>query len=259
MLSLRTNLTALMVQKNLNKATEGLNKAIQQLTTGSKLNSSKDNPANYAIKIQMQTKLSAWETAEDNIMMGNDLLETASGSAQLISNHLTRIRDLCEQSCNGIYSEQSIKAIKSEINARLDEIYRIKDSTEYNDIKLFDKDRDINIQVGINSSKSSVISINTELDLSKLSEIENGNITEPSILDNIDNILNTILDYEVRIGASQNRLEYALQSAEVMKTNLTSSLSNINDADIAKASSDFIKYQILQQASAINYRALHYS
>ena len=94
-------MTSLIVQRNLSKATAGLNAAIEQLTTGYKINHAKDDPANYAVMKQMETKLSSWSVAEDNISMGYNMLETASSPASLISNHLTRIRDLCMQAANG--------------------------------------------------------------------------------------------------------------------------------------------------------------
>lgn len=258
MISLRTNLTSLMVQRNLSAATRGLNTAIEQLTTGYKLNHSKDNPANYAMMKNMETKLRAWSVASENISIGNDMLETADSNAELISNHLIRIRNLCEQSANGTYSEASVKAIKAEISARVDEIKRIKENAEFNDIKLFGEydsegnliSNSINIQVGIDGSESSRISIDTTMDLSKIDEIEDWDITNPSCLDELDKILDNVSAYQVRIGSSQNRLECALELAEINSNNLTSSISTIRDADIAKVSSDFIKYQILQQACA---------
>jgi len=258
MLSINTNTTSLMVQKNLRKATEGLNNAIKMLTTGSKLNSAKDNPANYAMAQQMKTKLSAWSVAQDNISMGNDLLETASSSAELIYKHTVRIRDLCEQACNGTYGENSVNAIKAEVQARLDEISRIRESTEFNGIHLFGEKngegnmtpKTINFQVGIDGSESSRISADTTLYLNNLEDFENLDITDSSTLDKIDEILDELNSYQVKIGASQNRLEYALDFAEVSSKNLTSSLSTINDADIAEVSSEFIRYQILQQACA---------
>ena len=94
MISLRTNLTSLMIQRNLSAAERGLNTAIEQMTTGRKLNSAKDNPANYAMMRNMETKLRAWEVASDNISIGHDMLETADSNASLIGNHLQRIRDL---------------------------------------------------------------------------------------------------------------------------------------------------------------------
>ncbi len=258
MLSLNTNMTSLIVQKNLAKATRGLNTAIEQLTTGYKLNHAKDNPANYALMKQYETKLNAWNVAQDNISIGNNLLEMASDSAALIENHVIRIRDLCMQASNGTYGENSINAIKAEIQGRLDEIERIRGSTEFNGIKLFgntDEEgntqvQNINIQVGIDSSQSSRITLDTGLNLQILKEFEDIDITNASTLDKLDNILSQLSSYQVKIGASQNRLEYALDFAEVNVNNLTSSLSTIRDADIAKVSSDFIRYQILQQACA---------
>lgn len=258
MLSLNTNMTSLIVQKNLANATAGLNRAIEQMTTGYKLNHAKDNPANYAIMKQMERKLSSWSVAQDNMMMGIDLLETASSNAEILSNHVSRIRDLCMQGVNGTYSEQSINAIKLEIQARIDEINRIIQSTEYNDIKLFgETDSDgntipkvINLQIGIDGSASSRLSVETSLDVTNINKLSNIDPTSPESLKEIDTILDNLNAYQVKIGASQNRLEYALDYAETTAENLTSSLSTIRDADIAKVSSDFIRYQILQQACA---------
>ena len=238
-----------MVQRNLEKATKGLNTAIEQMTTGYKLNRAKDNPANYAMMQNMETKLRAWNVATDNISIGHDMLETAESNAELVGNHLIRIRDLCQQAANGTYGEQSVKAIEAEIQGRKDEISRIMENAEFNDIKLFgSSSSSINIQVGINGDESSRISVNTCFDLNDINDIEDWDITNPDCLNKIDNMLNEVSDYQVRIGASQNRLECALELADVNINNISSSLSTIRDADIAKASSDYIKYQILQQA-----------
>lgn len=247
-----------MVQRNLNAATKGLNTAIEQLTTGYKLNHSKDNPANYAIMKNMETKLRAWEVASDNISIGHNMLETADSNAELIGNHLTRIRDLCEQAANGTYGEASINAIKAEVSARVDEINRIKENAEFNDIKLFGEcnsegnliSKPIYLQVGIDGSESSRIAVDTSLNLKEVSDIENWDVTDASCLDKLDDMLDSISAYQVRIGSSQNRLECALELAEINSRNLTSSISTVRDADIAKASSDYIRYQILQQACA---------
>lgn len=254
MISLRTNSTAQMVQKHLNKATNGINNCIMQLTTGCKINSAKDNPANFAIMKNMESKLSSLNVAQDNISIGNDMLETASSNAELLIQHTSRIRDLCQQACNGTYGEDSVNAIKSEIQARLDEINRIYDSTDSNGIKIFIPDngdeRIINIQVGVNSSESSRIGVNTALNYERIDSVDDLNITDSSVLDRIDGMLNSLTNYQVRIGASQNRLEYAFEANEITSENLTSSLSTIRDADIAKVSSELIRYQILQQACA---------
>ena len=238
-----------MVQKNLAAATRGLNNAIEQLTTGYKINHSKDNPANYCMMKGMETKLRAWERASENISIGHNMLETADSYADLIGKHLIRVRDLCQQAANGTYGSASIRAIKSEIEARVDEINRIKENAEFNDIKLFDSGN-INLQVGIDGNASSRISVDTSFDLSGVDEIGDWDITDAGSLDKIDAMLEEVSAYQVRVGASQNRLECALELAEINTSNLTSSISTIRDADIAKVSSDYIRYQILQQACA---------
>lgn len=137
MLSVNTNFSSLIVRSNLNKSTSGLNQAIERMTTGFKINHSKDNAANYSISTNISTQLSSYEVALENTVMGLDLISTASDSLDLITSHLQRIRDLSEQAANGTYGKDSLKAIQSEVDARSAEIERIMANTEYNGIKLF--------------------------------------------------------------------------------------------------------------------------
>ncbi len=251
MLSLNTNMASLIVQKNLRKATVGINNALRQLTSGYRINKAKDDPANYHIMRQMEVKLKAWDTAQENINIGNNLLETASNSAELIYQHMLRVRNLCEQACNGTYGEQPQNAIRQEVNSRLEEITRIIKTTEFNNINVFGdgvSDNPISLQIGISSQQNSQLIVDTSLHVDELSTFDELDITSPETLDIIDSIINKLNIYQTKIGASQNRLEYALEYAELMTNNLTSSLSTIRDADIAKVSSDLIRHQILQQA-----------
>ena len=138
MITLNTNLSSMIVQSNLTTSTKGLNQAIERMTTGFKINNAKDNAANYSISTSLAGKLSSYNVAQDNVAMGLDMLTTAEDSLSLISNHLSRIRDLTEQAANGTYGASSLSAIQSEINARLAECARIHSNTEYNGIKLFE-------------------------------------------------------------------------------------------------------------------------
>ena len=138
MLSINTNLQSLIVQSNLNKSTNALNRAIERMTTGYKINRASDNAANYSIARNMSSKLSSYEVAQENTAMGMDLISTAADSLDLISTHLQRIRDLAEQAANGTYGAQSLQAIQNEADARMTEINRIIANTEYNGIQLFE-------------------------------------------------------------------------------------------------------------------------
>ena len=137
-MKINTNLSSLIVQSNLKASTYGLNTAIERMSTGFKINHAKDNAANYSINTKLSSKLSSYKIAQDNVYMGLDMVMTAMDSLDLISSHLSRMRDLAEQAANGTYGASSLQSIQSEINARSDEITRLVSNTEFNNVKLFD-------------------------------------------------------------------------------------------------------------------------
>ena len=137
-MKINTNLSSLIVQSGLKASTNGLNTAIERMSTGFKINHAKDNAANYSINTKLSSKLSSYKIAQDNVYMGLDMVMTAMDSLDLISSHLSRMRDLAEQAANGTYGASSLQSIQSEINARSDEITRLVSNTEFNNVKLFD-------------------------------------------------------------------------------------------------------------------------
>ena len=147
-LTINTNLSSLIVQKSLLNSTNGLNQAIERMTTGFKINHAKDNAAGYSIATNMGVKLSSYNVALDNAAMGLDVITTASDSLDLISSHLQRMRDLAEQAANGTYGEDSLNAIQSETDSRIAEINRIVANTEYNGIGLFESVSDVQVVTG---------------------------------------------------------------------------------------------------------------
>lgn len=134
--TINTNIASMMVQLSLKKSTIDLNRSIQRMTTGYKINSAKDDAAGYGVAQGMKIKLSSYGVVKKNAEMGTSFLETASNSLELVQTHLQRIRDLTEQAANGTYGKESIDAIQAEISARQKEVDRILDSTEYNGIKV---------------------------------------------------------------------------------------------------------------------------
>lgn len=137
MFSINTNLQSLVAQNSLKTSTLKLNTSIERLTTGYKINHTKDNAANFSITNNMSTKIGAYQIAEDNCVMGLDLINTANESLDLISNNLIRLRALVEQAANGTYGKQSIKAMNAEAEALINEIYRTKNSAVSNGEKVF--------------------------------------------------------------------------------------------------------------------------
>ena len=266
-LTINTNLSSMIVQSNLSKATSSLNNAIERMTTGYKINHASDNAAGYSIARNWETQLGSLDVAADNAATGADMMTTLEDTYSLVSSHLQRVRDLTEQAANGTYGSDSLKAIQSEITARLDEVDRIAANCEFNGLKMMDGSmkNDINLQVGLYSNDDSKIVLDKSLfakaDINtlfgeakadvakKCAGLETG--TQAStMLDKIDEVINNISGRVTTLGAAQNRIESAVESIGVQTENITSSLSTLRDADVAEESSNYIKAQILQQASA---------
>ena len=164
-ITINTNMSSLIAQKSLNSATSVMNTAMQRLSTGLKINSSKDDAAGSAVATKLDYKISSLAVAEDNAQMGSSLLETAEGTLDVVNSNLERIRDLTEQAANGTYGSDAMSAIKAEIAGRLDEITRIANTTDFNGKKLLDGSMNsgINLQVGINSDANSIIKLDGSL------------------------------------------------------------------------------------------------
>ena len=258
-ITVNTNIPSLTAQKSLNSATSKMNQAMERMTTGLKINSSKDDAAGLAVANKLDYQVSSLKVAQDNAQMGSSMLDTMEGVMTTINDNLTRIRDLTEQAANGTYGSDAMAAIKTEVNARLAEIDRVAKSTEFNGKKLLDgSTTEVNLQVGLDKTDNSVIKLDDKIfqdstrdglginaDVAWKSDTEARNY-----LETIDKAIEKITNAKTAIGGKQAAITSAMESANVMATNLASASSLIKDADIAEESSNYIKQQILQQTSA---------
>ncbi len=261
-ITVNTNIPSLTAQKSLNTATDKMNVAMQRMSTGQRINSSKDDAAGMAVVTKLDYKVGSLAVAQDNGQMGAAMLETAEGVLGVISDNLARIRDLTEQAANGTYGTDAMTAIKTEVQARMDEITRLSNSSEFNGKVLLNGSisENIKLQVGITSEDTSVIELDSGLfananasSLLGTSDVTANYATDAaarSFLTNIDSALANITTRTTLLGGYQQRIISAVDAAGVMETNLTSAASLIQDADIAEESSTYIKRQILQQTSA---------
>ena len=265
-LTINTNMSSIIAQGNLAKATSSLNLAIERMTTGYKINHAGDNAAGYSIARNWETQLGSLDVAADNAATGADMLTTLEDTYALITSHVQRVRDLTEQAANGTYGSQSLKAIQSEITARLDEIDRIAANCEFNGLKMMTGEMgEIALQVGLYDSDDSQILLKEELfesaavadlfsedgaDVAKKCAGLDSTTEAAEMLTKIDTVINTISSRITTLGAAQNRIDSAIESIGVQSENITSSLSTLRDADIAEESSNYIQSQILQQAAA---------
>ena len=164
-ITVNTNIPSLTAQKSLNNATSKMNTAMERMTTGLKINSSKDDAAGMAVANKLDYKISSLNVAQNNGQMGASMLDTAEGVLNVINDNLVRIRDLTEQAANGTYGSDAMTAIETEVQARMDEITRLAQSSEFNGKVLFDGsiDKPITLQVGIKSDETSQIELSETL------------------------------------------------------------------------------------------------
>lgn len=263
-LTINTNISSLIAQRNLNNATNALNTSIERMSTGYKINHASDNAADYSISKLWSTQISSLDVATDNALTGMDMLTTAEETYTLLTDHLQRVRDLTEQAANGTYGATSLAAINAEITARLNEFDRIAANAEFNGIKLMTGaiTADVKLQVGLYADANSQIAISKDLfvkttckdllgkEITAMATACSTTSTAPAGLTTLDTAIKTLASRATDIGAVQNRISSAITAIDVQSQNLTSSLSTLRDTDVAEESSNYIKAQILQQASA---------
>ena len=219
-LTINTNIASIIAERNLNNATNNLNKSLERLSTGYTINHAADNAAGYSISDMWTTQISSLDMAADNASMGGDLLTTAEQTYSLLTEHLQRIRDLAVQAANGTFGSTSLKAIQSEIHARLQEVSRISANAEYNGIKLMSYDGTmkgtgissdgIDLQVGLYANKDSIIKLDVELFKNASVSGLFSNKTYGS--DNISVYVNAAANNIVTIAADKYNTEDAYQA-----------------------------------------------
>ncbi len=109
-ITVNTNVASLTAQKSLNNATTRMNTAMERMSTGLRINSSKDDAAGMAVASKLDYKVSSLNVAQDNGQMGASMLDTAEGVLSVMKDNLVRVRDLTEQAANGTYGDDAMKA-----------------------------------------------------------------------------------------------------------------------------------------------------
>ena len=130
-ITINTNLTSIFGMLALNKSTCEVSKSLERLSTGFRINHSKDDAAGSAISVSLSNQISSYNMVNHNAQTAQAMINTACGGLNNIQNMLTRIRDLAVQSSNGAYSLEERKVMQMEADNLLSEIYRVKSTTTF--------------------------------------------------------------------------------------------------------------------------------
>jgi len=151
---INTNITSLIGQQNLNKSASSLQTAMERLSSGSRINSAKDDAAGQAIANRMSSQITGLTQAQRNANDGISVAQTTEGALNQVNDNLQRVRELSVQAQNGTNSADDLESIQNEIGQRLGEINRISDETSFNGVKVMQSDNSLKIQVGANDGET---------------------------------------------------------------------------------------------------------
>jgi flagellin len=241
MITVNTNVAAMVAQHNLTKTGAAFGRSVERLSSGLRINRAADDAAGLAISEKLRAQVKGYNMAVRNIQDGVSLVQTAEGGLNEVHAMLQRMRELNVQKANGTLATEDTDAINSELDAIGTEIDRVASTTKFNENVLFGSGAaDVDIQAGYADADTITVS------LSALSDA--AGLDSSTSLADIDTAITEVSGMRAALGASQNTLEHAMTSVSVAAENLAASESRIRDLDVAKEMVDFTKSQILQQA-----------
>jgi flagellin len=259
---INTNITSQVAQRNLMNSQNQLSTSMERLSSGSRINSAKDDAAGQAIANRMTAQINGMNQAQRNANDGISVAQTAEGALNQINDNLLRIRELSVQASNDTNSDTDRASIQEEITARVNEIDRIADSTQFNGKNILDGTvASMDIQVGANTSAADTLTITLTDASSSALIIDDADaavdLTTDAVVDSaaakasidaVDNALKSVDSARSGLGSIQNRFEAVIGNLQSSEINLSSARSRIEDTNYAEEVANMTKSQILQQA-----------
>jgi flagellin len=272
-LSILTNTSAMQTQIGLNKSSNAVAQSMQRLSSGLRINSAADDAAGYAISQGLTAKVNGLQQASQNVSDATSMVQTAESALSNIQSMLQRISELAVQfqngdlSSTGTNSDQS--AIQSEVDQLTQEIARQQNSVQFNGISLLDGTagatggNGVTFQVGPGANDTLSVSFqNVETTALTSANGFTGtfsasgtpgtvfNLTSlgSSAITDIGNAIDAVSKMAATLGAVQNRLQYTSNAISTSQENMSASLSNIQDVNMASEMTKMTQQQVLQQA-----------
>ncbi len=253
------NILAMTAQRAIYNTQLDLDRAVNRLSTGIRINAAWDDPAGLSISERFRAQIASLTMAERNAHYNINLLSTAEGALGGINGMLVRMRALAIEAANGAMAAEDRQALDIEFQQLKSEITRIANTTNYAGIYLLDgsystvNPNGLKFHIGtynisgedyyyvpFNSMQASDLGI-TALNLLTTASAQ-------ASLNPIDLAIQSKDTERSRLGAFVNRLQYTVRNLQASRENDTASESMVRDADIAEEMSEFIRAQILMQS-----------
>jgi flagellin len=260
------NLSAMFADRSLKVTQVYLNKNMEKLSSGQRINRAGDDASGLAVSEKMRSQIRGLTQASTNAQNGISFIQVSEGYLQETQDILQRIRELAVQAANGIYSEEDRLYIQVEVSQLVDEIDRIASHAQFNGMNMLtgrfarltgdnavtssmwfhigaNMDQRKQVFIGTMSSKALGLRFvdDTFVNLETSDQANN-------TIGAIDAALKIVNKQRADLGAYQNRLEHTVRGLDIGAENLQASESRIRDTNMANQMVDYIRDQILNQA-----------
>jgi len=268
-MGINTNVTSLIAQRKLAVNQTALQKNMERLASGYRLNHASDDAAGLTISQNLISQIQRMQQAQRNTQDGIGVLQTAEGSLSVIGDNLQRVRELAVQAGNDTNNATMRSAISNEIQSLLSDVDRIAISANMNGVNLLDSSAtNAVIQVGTNSNAISntvdISSVLTDASSSGLGAVGasqtfaniaaidlSSSGAANAFINDIDVAIRNVNTQRASIGSFQNKLNSVDSNLNDAIVNFSASNSRIRDVDIASETASMTQNQILTQASTM--------
>lgn len=252
-----TNIAAVNAQRNLNGSQMNIQSSLEKLSSGSRINKSADDAAGLAISENLKAQIRSTRQANRNANDGISMVQTAEGGLNEIGNIVIRMRELGIQAASDTVSDVERGFVDKEVQQLKSELQRIASVTTWGKTKLLDGTTpQFDFQVGIfNSENEDRISFNAAQNVATLDALGLTALDytkkegAQSALEMLDAAQENVNGMRSNLGALQNRLLSTTNNLGVFEENMSAANSRIRDTDMANASAELTRNNILLQAS----------
>lgn len=262
---INTNVASLTSQAAIASNARGLAKAMQQLSTGRRINSAADDAAGLAISDKLTAQIRGLNQAVRNANDAISMLQTAEGATNEMTNMLQRMRELAVQAASDTNGDDERSALSAEFKGLREEIDRISATTTFNKMNILDGTAGSNgtvyFQVGATYSSSASQNsvefefVNFSTSGSITSAIPSGSSALSTLsgaqaaIGDIDTVITNVDTQRATMGSLINRFQYTIDNLTNISVHASESRSRVMDADYSQATADLAKAQIIQQAA----------
>jgi flagellin len=252
-MSLRTNVSALVIQSYLSKTESDIGQSIARLSSGYRITRAQDDPAGLAIAVNLGAQIASYHQVARNAQDALDMTQTADSSLSQTQNILIRLRELASQAASSGVNNTERGYIQAEVGGLVSEVDRIANATEYNGVFLINATTYLTFQVGIRNvgvNDQIVVTTNSATAASlSIASLSLAALTSAAgALATIDGALQSVSLARANLGAQANRMDSVIQSTAQASVSLSAAQSRIRDVDVAEEISNLSRLQILMQA-----------